>query len=215
MMPVAALLGLAAFLWLASRPAGAQEPRRGRADDGGSLDDYIRRLAVIHERELPAIREGWPKARLARAAIEAAQRRGVAPELVWGVIYGESRHKPVGLAGGGQLARALELRDSGFGVGQMTRTRWRQEAQAGAPGPWSDGYQHADQIDPRVALDAVAASYARGYRKHGGDPAADWVPEWAGRWWAGGGDGAGAQRKRRQIRQKGPAVWLAAEAGAA
>lgn len=157
---------------------------------------------------MPGIRAAWDTQRLAQTAILEARAAGVPPEIVWGVIWRESGWKPVGpttVPDKVDIPGEPDKISTALGVGQITRTRWREERKRGASGPT----QHWHLFDPATALRLVAESYARGAREHDTNWAAEPLPAWIGYWWAGNDD-VRAARKRNDIAEKGGQVWALA-----
>lgn len=170
---------------------------------------YKEWLKTLSADVIPDLKNQYSRRRLAEETLAAAQRHGVSPQLVWGVMYRESSHTPVG------VTKIKDKKDpktgklkisTALGVGQMTRSRWRQERKAGSA---TAAPQHWHLVYPSVSVDVIAESYARGYAERGETPPGGGSftpPAWAGDHWAGAGKG---DRKLRDIQEHGPDFWAA------
>lgn len=178
----------------ASSPAGS-----GRVTD---LDRYIEELHAAWALANPSLRAYWTKPRLRAATQVASKALGVPPEWPWGVMYGESRHRPVGVFGSSAEA-AKAIPSSAYGMAQMLKSRFDAERAAEPRITWS----HADLLDPWRTIWTVAASYARAIRKHGMARLRADDSRLLGKWWSGGSGPDAGRRKARQILAHGSDVW--------
>lgn len=187
----------------ASPMSPATSAAAGACDASGPLDAYIACLGALAASRLPELRQAWPLERVRQACIRLANTWGIPPELLYGAMLQESGGRPVGIFSG-SVSAAQAKRSSAFGMSQVTRTRYKQEAKLLGE-PWASA-PHSVLIDPELALGYMAASYNRGFATKGGDRSK--VPPWAGAWWAGGSTaGEGAQRKQKYILAHGAEVW--------
>lgn len=181
----------------------------GSSPPGTGAHAVIDELAKRQARDLQSMRAYWNLSRLKAATHAASKAWGVPPQWVWGMIWRESGWRPVGLYGN-SAAKAKAVAggegSTAFGVGQMLGSRFRAEkAWANQRVPGSIPWTHADLIDPRAGIWAVAASIRRAIETHGPEKLTANGGRLLGAWWTGSkGNWA---RKAGDIAKRGPNVW--------
>ena len=163
-----------------------------------NIRQYIYALYDLEKRVLPGVKAGYSKTEFKQTVIDCAKAWDVPAEVVWGVMYRESKHVPVGIfSKRPKPEAAASIPTSAFGMAQVTfKSRFKKEKKLlGEAFP----FQHHHLILPEVTAWYIAASYARLYARTRTPSAVQ-----LGDWWAGKDRG---ERKYADIVKHGPNVY--------
>ncbi len=189
-------------------------------------DDYIAQLWAREQAyKKSTVRPAYSVPRNKAMARSAAAYYGVPASWVYGILQGESNYFPVGIHAGykGSPAKAMSINDTGYGMGQITRSRWKGEwpkLVALSGGGWAgvqvDPYdieatpsttgiklEHWHMLDPKVGIWATAASYGRMVANRGGGPGKTLEDQVIGIQKAARGVGSNIKRKDGTVFKQG------------